>query len=529
MVDILYIFVHTKCMQNTPKETQVRLLHEIASTFTSSLDLQEILDSVLKLLDKHLNLNRGTITLLDPITETLKISFAHGLSEQAIQRGFYQIGEGITGKVVKTGNPEIVPDIKNDPRFLDKTGSRSKLKNKKVAFICVPIKDKNQTIGALSVDTEVKNPQFLQESVRLLDIITPFIAQAYKVNKSLEENKKTIREENLRLRQDLKEKFKIDNMVGNSNAMQEVYRQIEQVTDSKTTVLIRGESGTGKELVAHALHYNSIRANKPFIKVNCTALPETLLESELFGHEKGAFTGAVERKKGRFELANGGTIFLDEIGDFSQNLQVKLLRVLQTKEFERVGGNETIQSNVRIICATNSDLENAISKRVFREDLYYRINVFPIFLPPLRERKNDIMSLANYFIEKYNRENMKNITRISTPAINMLTSYHWPGNVRELENCIERAILVCNTDVIRSQDLPPSLQLSGSEKDINKFLTLDEAVQNLEKEMIIEALKRNHGHQGKTAEQLGTTRRILGYKIQKHNIVPRMLTNRQSG
>ena len=509
------------------KDQHVELLQEIAHAFSESLDIKITLESVLKLLDKHLKLNRGTITILDPDTETINISVAHGLSEQAKKLGRYQVGEGITGKVVQIGEAEVVPDISKDSRFLDRTKARGNIKDKKIAFMCVPIKIERQTIGALSVDTEFKDPRRFQDNLRLLNIITAFIAQAVSHNRLLQKDRQTIQQENQRLRMELTEKFKVDNMVGNSNAMQEVYCLIEQVADSKATVLIRGESGTGKELVAHAVHYNSYRASKPFIKVNCTALPETLLESELFGHEKGAFTGAVERKVGRFELAQDGTIFLDEIGDFSLNLQIKLLRVIQTKEFERLGGHETIKTNVRVIAATHKNLEEEIKSGQFREDLYYRINVFPIYLPPLRERKDDIMALANYFVEKFNKENNKTINRISTPAINMLTSYHWPGNVRELENCVERAVLVCNAEVIRSQDLPPSLQLSEEKNGLShRTLTLEEAIQNLETEMIIEALKKYHGHQGKTAEQLGTTRRILGYKINKYGIIPKLLTHK---
>jgi Nif-specific regulatory protein len=312
-------------------------------------------------------------------------------------------------------------------------------------------------------------------------------------------------------------------MVGTSNAMKGVYRLVEQVADSNATVLIRGESGTGKDLVAHAIHYNSTRGNKPFVKVNCTALPETLLESELFGHEKGAFTGAIERKIGRFEKANGGTIFLDEIGDFSINLQVKLLRIIQFREFERVGGNETIKANVRIIVATNKNLEEQIKEKLFREDLYYRINVFPIYLPPLRERKDDIMLLADYFLEQFSKENNKRITRISTPAIEMLTSYHWPGNIRELENCIERAVLLCNEDVIRSEHLPPSLQMIRKSKtSFNRSLA--EIVENKEKELIIDALKKCGGQQRNAAKELGLTDRILGYKIKKYGIFPKLLS-----
>ncbi|MCX5636592.1 MAG: sigma-54 dependent transcriptional regulator, partial [Planctomycetota bacterium] len=328
--------------------------------------------------------------------------------------------------------------------------------------------------------------------------------------------------ENVRLRQELKTRFSMHNMVGSSSAMQEVYRLIEQVAGSNATVLIRGESGTGKDLVAHAIHYNSPRVDKPFVKVNCTAMPETLLESELFGHEKGAFTGAVERKVGRFERAHGGTIFLDEMGDFPPSLQIKLLRVIQFKEIERVGGLETIKTNVRIIVATHKNLEEQIKEELFREDLYYRINVFPIYLPPLREHKDDIMLLADYFLEKYVAENNKNITRISTPAIEMLTRYHWPGNVRELENCIERAVLLCDGDVIRSEHLPPSLQMIKKTQPVASR-SMAETIANMERELIVDALKKCGGQQRRTSKELGITERILGYKIKKYNIYPKYI------
>jgi Nif-specific regulatory protein len=344
------------------------------------------------------------------------------------------------------------------------------------------------------------------------------VAQAVKLNKLVESDRRELRTENERLLRELKTKFNVHNMIGTSSAMLGVYRLIEQVANSNATVLIRGESGTGKDLIAHAVHYNSLRAKKPFVKINCTALPETLLESELFGHEKGAFTGAIDRKIGRFEMANGGTIFLDEIGDFSLNLQVKLLRVIQFKEFERVGGFETIKSNLRIVVATNKNLEEEIKNGLFREDLYYRINVFPIFMPPLRDRKNDVMLLADFFLEKYAKENHKDIKRISTPAIEMLTSYHWPGNVRELENCVERSVLLCDQDVIRSDHLPPSLQMVEKSK-MSNALSLPEKVEYLEREMIVDALKNTHGCQRHAAKELGLTERMLGYKIKKYNIL----------
>ncbi len=501
---------------------EVELLSDISKALAESLDLEETLTSILKSLDTHLKLRRGTITLLDPETETINVKLAHGLSKRSQSMASYKVGEGITGLVVQSGKEIVVPDISKDPRFLHKTRSRKQEKGKKIAFFCVPIKLEGKTIGALSVDKRADPKNDFDANVRLLNVIATMVAQAVKLNKLVESDRKQLTEENVRLRRELKTQFNIDNMVGRSNAMKEVYRLIEQVSNSNATVLLRGESGTGKDLVAHAIHYNSLRADKPFVKVNCTALPDTLLESELFGHEKGAFTGATERKLGRFERAHGGTIFLDEIGDFSLNLQVKLLRVIQFKEFERVGGLETIKTNVRIVVATHKNLEEQIKEGLFREDLYYRINVFPIYMPPLRDRKDDIMLLADHFLEKIAAENNKDISRISTPAIDMLTRYHWPGNIRELENCIERAVLLCNDDVIRSEHLPPSLQMIKKDGSVAKR-SLTEIIENKERELIIDALKKFDGKQRKTAKELGISERILGYKIKKYNIHPKYI------
>ncbi len=501
----------------TKSSAEVELLSDVAKAFAESLDLEATLKSILKSLDTYLRLRRGTITLLDSQTETLTIRVAHGLSEKSKSLGSYKVGEGITGRVVQTGEEIVVPDISRDPRFLGKTQARESADGRRTAFFCVPIKLDGQTVGALSVDRQARRADDFDANVRLLNIIATMIGQAIKLNKLVESERKLLKDENVRLRRELKSRFDVHNMVGTSNAMQEVYRLVEQVAESTATVLIRGESGTGKELVAHAVHYNSLRSEKPFIKVNCTAMPETLLESELFGHEKGAFTGAVERKLGRFERANGGTIFLDEIGDFPPSLQVKLLRVIQFREFERVGGVETIKANVRIIVATHKHLEELIQEDLFREDLYYRINVFPIYLPPLRDRKDDIMLLADHFLERFAAENGKRISRISTPAIEMLTRYHWPGNIREVENCIERAVLLCSDDVIRSEHLPPSLQMiDRSQVGANPSLT--EIIANKERELIVDALKKAGGSQRSAARELGVTERILGYKIKKYGI-----------
>jgi Nif-specific regulatory protein len=297
-----------------------------------------------------------------------------------------------------------------------------------------------------------------------------------------------------------------------------------QVAATNTTVLIRGESGTGKELIAHAIHYNSLRANKPFVKVSCAALPESLIESELFGYEKGAFTGAQQRKKGRFELAEGGTLFLDEIGDINLATQVKLLRVLQEREYERLGGTETLKTNVRLVTATHKDLEKAIQQGTFREDLYYRLNVFTIFVPPLRERKTDLLLLADHFLESFSRTHSKSIKRISTPAIDMLMSYHWPGNVRELENTLERAVLVCDGHVIHAHHLPPTLQTAEASGTVTR-VSLKDAVAAYEKDLISDALKTTRGNRAKAARLLNTTERIINYQVRKYAIDYRRFKN----
>jgi Nif-specific regulatory protein len=329
--------------------------------------------------------------------------------------------------------------------------------------------------------------------------------------------RQTLEEENLRLREQLEDRFRPENIIGNSGAMREVYQAIHQVAPSDTTVMIRGESGTGKELAAHAIHYASPRRTGPFVKVNCAALSENLLESELFGHEKGAFTGAIQPRKGRLEEANGGTLFLDEVGDFSPAIQVKLLRVLQEREFERVGSNKAVRINVRVLVATNRDLEQEVDRGAFRQDLYYRINVFPVFLPPLRDRRDDILLLADHFVELYSRRMGKNLRRISTPAINMMVAYHWPGNVRELENCIERAVLLSTDGVIHGHHLPPSLQTSDASDTIGTG-SLAERVELFERDIIVDAMKRSFGNLSAAARDLGTTARILGYRAKNLGI-----------
>ena len=374
-----------------------------------------------------------------------------------------------------------------------------------------------EVVGTLSADRLFDESVSLEEDVRLLSIIASMVAQAVRLRQEAQEEREFLIQENLRLQSELKDRFHPANIIGNSKGMREVYELIAQVSKSNAIVLIRGESGTGKELVANAIHYNSLRANKPFIKVNCAALPETVLESELFGHEKGSFTGAVSQRKGRFEMASGGTIFLDEVGDFSPTVQIRLLRVLQEREFERLGGTVTIKADVRIIAATNRNLESLMEKGRFREDLYYRLNVFPIYVPPLRERKTDTMLLTDFFVERYAKANDKRIQRICTHAIDMLMGYHWPGNVRELENCIERAVLLSNESVIYGYHLPPTLQTSSS-TGTTPYGTLQGEIDNLERDLIVDALKTSKGNMSRTAKILGITERIVGLRVNKYKI-----------
>ena len=496
---------------------EVTLLYEITQALNEHLNLKKSLYKVLDILSNSMNMVRGTITILNPLRNEINIEVAHGLTHNAMQRVKYKLGEGITGKVIESGKPIAIPKIGEEPLFLDRTASRKKKKDKEISFICVPVKRGKQVIGALSVDRPFDESYALKNGKRLLSVIATMIASHVIKLETIRLEKEQLREENLRLQGELANKYSINNIIGNSNKMREVYQMISQVSRSNATVLVRGESGTGKELVANSIHYNSLRAKNPFIKVNCAALPVNLIESELFGHEKGSFTGAINQKIGKFELANKGTIFLDEIGSIGMDAQANLLRILQEREFERVGGQRVIKVDVRIVAATNKNLEDAVEDGTFRGDLYYRLNVFPIYMPPLRERKTDILLLADYFLEKCAQENNKDIKRFSTPAIDMLMDYHWPGNVRELENCIERAVLLCEEGVIHSYHLPPTLQ-TGRESDTLPALSLEDAVVNLEREMIIDALKNTRGNISGAAEILQTTVRKFAYKSKKFGV-----------
>jgi Nif-specific regulatory protein len=499
---------------------ELSLLFGISQQFNETLDLNDVLQSVLKMMADQMGFVRGALTILNRKTGEIVLDESYGLLPEEQEKGKYLLGEGITGKVVETGQPFIVPKISEEPLFLNRTKSRSSIHASELSFICVPVKNGKEVIGALSVDRPFDIDASLEDDARLLSIIASCLSQSVRLRQLAQEETEKLKKENARLQEELKNIHAPKNIIGTSKAMRVVYSLVEKVSPASTTVLLLGESGVGKEMVAQAIHYGSGRGVGPFIKFNCAAIPESLIESELFGHEKGAFTSASASRKGRFELADGGTIFLDEIGEIPLSTQTKLLRVLQEKEIERVGGSETISVNVRILAATNRNLEELIKEGRFREDLYYRLNVFPILVPPLRERKTDIILLADRFIEKFSAEHSKSVTQISPPAIDMLLAHHWPGNVRELENCIERAVILSSGSVIHSYNLPPSLQSSTQGISETKG-SLREKLEKVEIESIISEMEKAGGNMAKAARALGITERMIGLRMNKYAIDPK--------
>jgi Nif-specific regulatory protein len=504
----------------TPELTEGRklgTLMEVSEALTGTLNLQAGLYGVLEVLERRCGALRGAVTLLEEGSGLLGVEAALGYPRSA-GRVRYRLGEGITGRVAESGRPAIVPRVSGEPGFLYRAAGRS-VRQEEVTFICVPILLDQSTAGTLAVEIRVAPERDAERMVKVMRIAASMISQALRIQRLIDLERQRLVEENTQLREELRERYEFSNIVGNSGPMRQVYEQVAQVVGTTATVLVRGESGTGKELIAHALHHHSPRAGKPFIRVNCAALPETLVESELFGYERGAFTGAHARRKGRFEQADGGTLFLDEIGELSPATQAKLLRVLQEREFERLGGNQTVSVDVRLITATSKDLEKALADGAFREDLYYRLNVFTICVPPLRERKSDVLLLADHFVEKYARLHSRNIKRISTPAIDMMMSYHWPGNVRELENTVERAVLVADGDVIHGHHLSPTLQTAEASGTVVSR-SLSEAVGMFESNLIQDALKSTRGNRARAARLLNTTERILNYKVRRYGIDP---------
>ncbi len=505
---------------------ELQVLSGVSKVLVGQREVGGLLEQILQVLQDKLRFSQGALCLLQG--EELVIEASYGLSEEEKARGTYRLGEGITGHVGLTGEAAVLRDTAKSSTFLNRTGVLHGGMSE--SFLCVAIKHGGAIIGTLSLSFPVLPQGTPEKLVRLLEIVANILADAVaSVREQMTERQLQERETD-RLRIELGENTGFANIVGHSSAMRAVYLEMTKVARSTATVLLLGESGTGKELLAQAIHYASDRKDGPFVAVNCAALPESLIESELFGHEKGAFTGAIKQRIGRFEEASTGTLFLDEIGDLPVQTQVKLLRVLQEKVFERVGSQQAIRTQARIIAATSRNLERMMSEGLFREDLYYRLAVLPIVVPPLRSRKVDIVSLADFFLAKYNKLHHKDVRRLSTPAIDMLMSYHWPGNVRELENMIERVVIMSTSSVINAIDLPASLQTAaatGTESLLpnrsqvpEQDTPLEALTASFEAELITAALKRTRGNMSAAARQLHTTLRKLDYRVRKLRLSP---------
>jgi Nif-specific regulatory protein len=513
-----------------------KVLLEISSTITKSTNLEEVFEDIMTLTQKVIRIYRSTLFLYDKKDHLLKIRAIYGYHNEDSKNITYEPGEGITGSVFLNKKPVFIPSAKNEPGFLN----RMKLvtEDLDLGYYCCPILSGMDVVGVFSIFTYIQDKNNSNEIIEFLQILSTFISQAITIQKLIEEETQPFIVENIRLRQELSKKYRFGNLIGKSPRMLQLFEQIELIAESKSSVLLIGESGTGKELIASAIHYNSPRKDMPFIKINCAAIPETLLESELFGYRKGAFTGATSDKKGKFEIADGGTIFLDEIGEMSLPLQAKLLRVLQEKEVEPIGGKPK-KVDIRIIAATNAELEELIQQKRFRLDLYYRLNVIRLDIPPLRERKEDILLLTKYFIEKYSKENDKDIHSITPEAIKLLESYDWPGNVRELENLIERAVVLNQTGYLDVKDFPEVLEkISSLEKvpylissgdvefssipeqslDLYDGRVYETVIGEVEKKLILYALKKFKYTKTKAAKFLGINRNTLEKRIKELKI-----------
>ncbi|WP_354624086.1 nif-specific transcriptional activator NifA [Psychromonas sp. MME2] len=521
--------IDSKVLKRFDAEQQLVAMHKISVILSLSLNMEQTLQQMLGCLDELAGMQFGMVTLYDDDRQGMLVQALHGANPEVIRdaaRIKYRTNEGILGTVQARGETQVIAKVSNDPRFLD----RLSLYDYDLPLICVPLGSKEYRAGVLVAQPMSSDLSELAAKTRFLEMVANLILQTLKLSNRVQKEKQILQDRNDSLQCNAKKSDALASIVGSTPIMRQIFETISQVAKWNTTVLIRGESGTGKELIAGAIAYNSLRASAPFIKLNCAALPDNLLESELFGHEKGAFTGAVKTRKGRFELADGGTLFLDEIGEISASFQAKLLRVLQEGEFERVGGQETIKVDVRIIAATNKPLEQGVANGTFREDLYYRLNVMPIHLPALRDRLDDLPELSRFLVAKLAK--MQNrILKVSDGAIRLLASHNWPGNIRELENCLERASVMSESGLIDRDVIminQSSMRAFGAVQADNHFvpskshssmgqLNSENSDQD-DRQRVISALEQSGWVQAKAARLLGMTPRQIAYRIQTMNI-----------
>lgn len=505
--------------RNEQLQAQLDTLFQVSRVLSQSLDLRETLAEVLRALHEGGGLERGMVTLADPETGEQRVVAVHGLRNVRPEDIRYGPKEGVVGMVMDAGDSVVLARILDEPRFTGKLG----IYDSDGAFVGVPIRVAQTIAGVLAAQPSDSERRQLWKHARFLEMVANVIGQSVRLSREVERERQELRDERDSLRRTVRAQYGFDSIVGGTQCMRRVFEQVRQVAKWNTTVLIRGETGTGKELIAHAIHYNSPRARGAFVKLNCASLPENLLESELFGHEKGAFTGALAQRKGRFEQADGGTLFLDEIGEVSSAFQAKLLRVLQEGELERVGGSRTIRVDVRIVAATHRDLETDVASGRFREDLYYRLNVMPITLPPLRERLGDIPEIARFLAGRIGQRQSRRLD-LTDSALRVLMHHDWPGNVRELENCLERAAVMSEDGTIDRD----AVLLTGIDERVSvgagapRSIDLDDPDLD-ERERVIAALEQAGWVQAKAARLLGMTPRQIAYRIQTLNIKVRQI------
>ena len=508
-------------LQHFDAEQQLKALHRISVILSQSLNMEETLQQMLSCLHELAGMQFGMVTLYNENRQGMLVQALHGADPEVIRDASkikYRTNEGILGNVQAHGETQVIIKVSDDPRFLD----RLNIYDYDLPLICVPLGRESKLSGVLAAQPISSDLSELATKTRFLEMVANLILQTLQLSNTVQKEKQELQNRNHSLQLKANQQYDFDSMIGHTASMQQVFDTVSQVAKFDTTVLIRGESGTGKELIAGAIAYRSPRANAAFVKLNCAALPDNLLESELFGHEKGAFTGAVKMRKGRFELADGGTLFLDEIGEISASFQAKLLRVLQEGEFERVGGVETIKVDVRIIAATNKALEQEVQNGHFRQDLYYRLNVMPIHLPALRDKLDDLPDLARFLVNKL-AEHQGRKLKISDGAIRLLMGHNWPGNIRELENCLERAAVMSESGLIdrdvvmiNQSASVPSFQAESVMQPVEQF---NHEVGDLdERQRVIQALEQSGWVQAKAARLLNMSPRQIAYRIQTMNI-----------
>jgi len=528
----------------TTIDSELLVVQQAARLITHSPDPEPAIQGILRLLSEILGLNRGRVVLPNSQSGHLEIKYAYGLTDMERSKGQYLIGEGVTGRVFQTGQLALIQNIDEEPTYLVRAVDRVTLPNEAVSYLAVPIIIDESPVGVLAVHRLRSRDRQFQRDLSLLQVIATFIGQVLRVKELISERTAHLLSENKLLRNKLESRGAKFGIIGQSPALQRAIEQALQVANTNTTVLLLGESGTGKERFSRMQHLASERSSGPFIAINCAAIPASLIESELFGHEKGAFTGAISAKKGKLELANGGTLFLDEIGDLDLELQAKLLKVLEDGEIQRVGGTKAIHVNLRIVAATHQNLQEAVNENRFRLDLFYRLNVFPIRLPALRARQGDVPILARHFLNAANEEYARNLV-FGPGSLELLENYSWPGNIRQLENLVKRSVLLCIDTMIGRELIEqilieedgitgfapssvrpalheiepacyePTLPVTSVAHGMQNGIRPYARVRNDEISQILDALKLNQGNKTRAAISLGLTPRQLRYRLKK--------------